>query len=117
MCQGDPYQSPMHNDFYGGHTVDPVASTREQGSRQPGEVEESMNEGQESQKWAQARERREVHEVQEGQKRAQARERVRAAQERERQERQHRPSRSQERTERRARAALTRPASETPRDG
>jgi hypothetical protein len=76
-----------------------------------------MNEGQESQKRAQARERREVHEAQESRERAQARERVRAAQERERQERQHRASRSQERAERRARAALTRPVSETPRDG
>ena len=70
--------------------LDPVASTHERGSRQRGEVEESMSEGQESQKRAQARERREVHEAQESKERAQARERVRAAQERERQE--QRPS-------------------------
>jgi hypothetical protein len=23
MCQGDPYRSPVHNGFSGGHTVDP----------------------------------------------------------------------------------------------
>ena len=76
-----------------------------------------MNQGPERQESARVRERRQVDEAQESKERAQARERVRAAQERERQARQDRASRSQERAERRARAALTRPASETPRDG
>src|SRR5213593_2170080 len=86
-------------------------------ARRPRTVEERMNEGQERQESARARERRKVHEAQESKERAQARERVRAAQERERQHREQRAARSQHKAEQRVQAARTRPAPPTPAEG
>lgn len=68
-----------------------------------------MNERQESQERAQARERLQTREAQESTARAQARERVRAAQERERQERQQRAIAFRTRAESRAIAARATP--------